>query len=127
MKNTTSSLQFLYKCTSCHVPRAYKLTSIPRRCTALALVTSLCRHGYRIDVQNAVESVSGLEYDRILTQMQGGDAPDARRRRTKGEQAREEELLKEAAVLEDVSDEDPFCTWAEQEDEMTRREWQPLR
>lgn len=94
----------------------------------LPLVTLPCRHGYRIDVQNAVDSVSGLEYGRILTQMQGGDAPDTRRRgRTKGERAREEELLKEAAVLEDVSDQDPFCTWAEQEDDMTRREWQPLR
>jgi len=35
-----------------------------------------CRHGYRIDVQGAQDSVSGLEYGRILSQMQGGNAAD---------------------------------------------------
>ena len=33
------------------------------------------RHGYRIDVQGAHDSVSGLEYGRILNQMRG-DAAD---------------------------------------------------
>lgn len=31
------------------------------------------RHGYRIDVQGAQDSVSGLEYGRILNQMRRGD------------------------------------------------------
>lgn len=31
------------------------------------------RHGYRIDVQGAQDSVSGLEYGRILNQMRGGE------------------------------------------------------
>lgn len=35
---------------------------------------SFCRHGYRIDVQGAQDSVSGLEYGRILSQMRGGSA-----------------------------------------------------
>lgn len=88
----------------------------------------LRRHGYRIDVQDALDSVSGLEYGRILSQMQGGDAPEAhKRRRSQGERARKAELLKEAAVLEDVPHGDRFCAWADAEDRMTRREWQPLR
>lgn len=35
-----------------------------------------CRHGYRIDVQGAQDSVSGLEYSRILSQMRGTDAAE---------------------------------------------------
>lgn len=34
------------------------------------------RHGYRIDVQGAQDSVSGLEYERILSQMRVGGAMD---------------------------------------------------
>lgn len=37
---------------------------------AILIVT---RHGYRIDVQGAKDSVSGLEYGRILNQMRGGE------------------------------------------------------
>lgn len=33
----------------------------------------MTRHGYRIDVQGAKDSVSGLEYGRILNQMRGGE------------------------------------------------------
>ena len=36
------------------------------------------RHGYRIDVQGAQDSVSGLEYGRILNQMRRGDAAEGR-------------------------------------------------
>lgn len=34
------------------------------------------RHGYRIDVQGAQDSVSGLEYGRILHQMREGDTAE---------------------------------------------------
>lgn len=38
-----------------------------------ALTCVLYRHGYRIDVQGALDSVSGLEYGRILRQIRGGE------------------------------------------------------
>lgn len=43
------------------------------RCNTLAVLL-FGRHGYRIDVQGAQDSVSGLEYGRILSQMRGGSA-----------------------------------------------------
>lgn len=45
-------------------------------CNTPRRVLLFCRHGYRIDVQGAQDSVSGLEYGRILSQMRGGSAAD---------------------------------------------------
>ncbi|CAM9923452.1 unnamed protein product, partial [Ectocarpus sp. 13 AM-2016] len=98
------------------------------------------RHGYRIDVQGAHDSVSGHEYGRILSQMRGGSALDeggernvevaaaaSKRLRYRGARERDAEMAKQAAVLQDVPEGDVFSEWAKAEDEMTQRQWQPLR
>ncbi|CAM9862345.1 unnamed protein product, partial [Scytosiphon promiscuus] len=103
-------------------------------------VVSFRRHGYRIDVQGAQDSVSGLEYGRILNQMREGSAAGnnggkdvqaataaSRRQRHRGTQERDAELARQAAVLEDVPNGDAFSIWAKKEDELMRGQWQPLR
>ncbi|CAM9193049.1 unnamed protein product, partial [Hapterophycus canaliculatus] len=98
------------------------------------------RHGYRINVQGAQDSVSGLEYGRILNQMREGSAADdigdrdvkaaaaaSWRLRNRGTRERDAELARQAAVLEDVPEGDVFSIWAKKEDGLTRKQWQPLR
>eukprot|EP00752_Nemacystus_decipiens_P004418 g4034.t1 len=98
------------------------------------------RHGYRIDVQGAQDSVSGLEYGRILSQMQGGSAVYKHRNRdveaaavasklsrSRGARERDAEMAKQAAVLNHVPEGDAFSLWAKIEDGMSRDQWQPLR
>ncbi|CAM9382705.1 unnamed protein product, partial [Ectocarpus fasciculatus] len=98
------------------------------------------RHGYRIDVQGAQDSVSGHEYGRILSSMRGGGAVDededndvevaaaaSKRLRYRGAREREAEIAKQAAVLQDVPEGDVFSDWAKAEDEMTQHQWQPVR
>eukprot|EP00903_Cladosiphon_okamuranus_P019261 g17707.t2 len=98
------------------------------------------RHGYRIDVQGAQDSVSGLEYGRILSQIRGGSAAyehgnrdveaaavASRRLRSQGALERDAEIAKQAAVLNRVPEGDVFSVWAKTEDDMSRDQWQPLR
>ncbi|CAM9346697.1 unnamed protein product [Ectocarpus sp. 4 AP-2014] len=98
------------------------------------------RHGYRIDVQGAQDSVSGHEYGRILSQMRGGSALDedgdrnvemaaaaSKRLRYRGARERDAEMAKQSAVLQDVPEGDVYSEWAKAEDERTQRQWQPLR
>lgn len=174
-------------------------------CNTLARGLFSFRHGYRIDVQGAQDSVSGHEYGRILSQMRGGSALDedgdivsivrtcplvgklmpsfvagrrrgpwvaatssilalpnpffllyqtstrfcakhvltlafrfgcqnvevaaaaSKRLRYRGARERDAEMAKQAAVLQDVPEGDVFSEWAKAEDEMTQRQWQPLR
>lgn len=54
-------------------------------------------------------------------------AAASKRLRRRGARERDAELEKQAAVLEDVPDGDPFSGWARSEDGMTLHQWQPLR